>query len=138
VKGSGWRGELGRIGVGDLRRAAKVATLEGRGLLDNRTRKALRGVEQRVSRLGDAEAAATLLHPAATDASRRQQRTARGLVQAVHRLDTRLDRGLAKYALTYEVDETQRRVERALAAQRRQRVGPLLAHTLSQVVHSSP
>jgi hypothetical protein len=138
VEGSGWGGELGRIAAGDLRRAAKVVTLEGRELLDSRTRKALRGVEGRVAQVGDVEAAATLLDPIATGAGPGQQRAARRLVRAVYRLDRRLDRAIAKQALTHEVDETQRRFERALVVRRGERVGPLLAHTLSQLPARPP
>ena len=138
MEGSGWGGELGRIAAGDLRRAAKVATLEERGLLDSRTVKALRGVEGRVAQIDDAEAAATLMDPIATGAGPGQQRAARRLVRAVYRLDRRLDRAIAKQGLTHEVDETQRQFERALVARSGERVGPLLAHTLSQVPPKPP
>ena len=126
--------EFKRINVGDLRRAAKIATLEHRGLLSARILSRLHRVNQCATGLGDARAV-TLLRPRSRRSREQGRRARKSLVRAVHRLDKRLDRALGRHKLAGSVDQMQRRFERSVAARGGERAGQHLRHTLSQIPH---
>ncbi len=127
-------GEIKRINAGDLRRAAKIATLEHHGRLSARILSRLHRVEKRATELGDAQAV-TLLRPRSPRSRGQRRRARESLARAVHRLDKRLDRALARHNLAGSVDQMQRRFERSVAARGGERAGQHLRHTLSWVPH---